>query len=81
MKASINGGFVNISFLVDEDILKFSISNSKPVSVNDADDSTQMGLENVRRRLDLLYNDMYELAVKEENEEYKTELRINIINR
>ena len=81
MKASINGGFVNISFLVDEENLKFIISNSKPVSVNDTNDSTQMGLENVLRRLDLLYNDMYELAVKEENEEYKTELRINIINR
>jgi sensor histidine kinase YesM len=76
MKASINRGYVNIFFQVDEDEMKFSFSNSKPALVSNAVDSTQMGLENVRRRLDLLYTDKYELTVKEHDEEYKTELRI-----
>jgi hypothetical protein len=78
MKASISGGFVNISFQANEDNLKFIISNSKPASVINTDESAQMGLENVRRRLDLLYNDKYELTVNEGAEEYKTELEITL---
>lgn len=78
MKASVNGGFVNILFQVNDDNLKFTISNNKPALKEKSDESTKMGLENVRRRLDLLYDRKYKLTINEQDKEYKTELVIEI---
>ena len=78
MKASVNGGFVSILFQVEDEYLNFTISNNKPASEKKPDDSTQMGLENIRRRLNLLYDGKYKLVIKEENEEYHTVLKIRI---
>ncbi|MEJ2507236.1 MAG: hypothetical protein P8Y81_13330, partial [Ignavibacteriaceae bacterium] len=78
MKASVNSGFVNILFRVEGNKLNFTISNNKPVLKEKSDESTKMGLENVHRRLDLLYDGKYKLTINEYDKEYKTELVIEI---
>ncbi len=55
--------------------ISFYCTNKKKTGPKEL--STGVGLENIRKRLDLAYGDKYKFAVKDEAEFYTTELIID----
>lgn len=73
-------GFVNIRLLVEDKHIHFYIENSKPdqVPVQGHRRSGGIGLVNVRRRLDLLYPDHYELSIDDNPNSYAVNLEMEL---
>lgn len=69
--------FIKISLRTDDSKLYFSVENSVHTTngLQDKLDSG-IGLKNVRRRLELLYPDLHELTIQQENEVFKIKLTI-----
>jgi len=57
--------------------LHFKVVNSKP-PVSNVDQKSGIGLQNVKRRLELSYPGKHQLSMKESNEEYSVQLDLNI---
>ena len=69
--------FISISFAVTDDRLRFVCSNSKPLQPNKhAGEEGGVGLQNVQRRLQLIYGDRYSLKVTDTADAYTTELEL-----
>lgn len=60
----------------DRDSLHLEVGN--PVREQQKDKASGIGLENVKRRLQLLYPDAHRLEIKEENNRFLVELSLNI---
>lgn len=65
---------IRIKLNVDEKKLLFYCSNKKKTGPKEL--STGVGLENIKKRLDLAYDDNYKFAVSDDDEFYTTELTI-----
>ncbi len=76
----INSGFVNINMKLDSTKVDLEIENSKaPVKQNaNGKKSGGIGLENVKRRLNLLYPNQYDLKINDFEETFKINLNINL---
>lgn len=76
----IGKGFVHIHIACSDELITFSIENTKPVpttlSTPSAKKSGGIGLVNVKRRLDLLYPNKNELIIGETFETYNVSLKI-----
>lgn len=74
------GGFVKIDMNIGEDDLLFSIENSKPERkekrINGK--SGGIGLENIRKRLTLLYPDRHNLNINDDGEKYSVQLSLQL---
>jgi LytS/YehU family sensor histidine kinase len=66
---------INIKLDINRNKLYFYCSNKKKSGPKEL--STGIGLENIRKRLDLAYGDTYKFIVKDEAEFYTTELTID----
>ncbi len=66
--------FVEVKVLVEDDKLRFFCRNSKAENPNT--EKGGVGLENVRKRLNLLYGHHYALRTDDGSEEYSVELAI-----
>jgi LytS/YehU family sensor histidine kinase len=76
-KNIVNKIQIDISLKVEDEFLFFRVQN--PVSVIDATPlSTGIGLKNVRRRLELLYADNYNLETVRKENEYIVSLKIPV---
>jgi len=74
----IGGDYVmNINAKLDNTNIVFSIENSVPPFETPASRSGGIGLENLRRRLDLLYPDKHTFTTKKENGTFIAELILN----
>lgn len=74
--------FIHVLLSCASDQIFFSIHNSKPLDCSDANPyeiSTGIGLKNIRRRLDLLYPNQYELVIQDNSRHYLVELRLKLI--
>jgi len=58
--------------------LLFSITNAIHASSSENLDSAGVGLENTKRRLDLLYKDQYELTINQNMDSYEVQLKIEL---
>jgi sensor histidine kinase YesM len=72
-------GFVHVDFLLNKNYLHFTVINS----VGQSDEANQkknsgIGLQNVRRRLELIYPDKFELNITHNTENYKVHLKLQI---
>ena len=65
--------FLTLRISVENDVLMMSISNSKPSFVTN---SLGMGIENVQRRLALLYPDKYDLTIAQTENEFSLSLKL-----
>lgn len=72
-----NNSFVNISFQVENGYLKFYCENTKP-SNPIQNKYGGLGLKNIRRRLELLYDNSYSLDIYESTEKYIVNLYLKI---
>lgn len=74
----VSEGFVNIQMDVEDTQLEMSIENSKPAMPRINHRSGGIGLQNVQRRLDLLYPEQYELNIDNQPGKYIVHLKINL---
>ena len=78
--SQINHGWVNINMNIEGQKLRFTIENSKgpsqPKQVHRK--SGGIGLVNVRRRLNLIYDDHYHLKISNEPNVYRVTLDLNL---
>ena len=74
---------VDIDFKIEEDFLYFTITNPLPAITefkNSMDHSSGIGLENVKKRLNLGYNpNDYKLTITNDSENFTVKLKIKLI--
>ena len=68
--------FINISAEVENKRLLFGCRNSKPTQPQKSNEKGGMGLQNVRQRLELLYEDDYTLSINDAEKTYEVKLDI-----
>ena len=68
--------FIDIKLRVENKRLLFSCCNSKPTQVQRTNEKDGMGLQNVRQRLELLYDDDYTLDISDGEKTYEVKLDI-----
>lgn len=72
---------VQVSVKILEKNLHFSVSNKiAPEITEDKDNSSGIGLRNVRRRLELLYPKAHQLDIKQENGWFVVDLNLTLTN-
>lgn len=74
----LEAGFVHVYFKIDKDIIHCTLENSKPgkvVNTNIKKDGG-IGLENVRKRLEMIYPNNHSLKIKETDETFKVDIDI-----
>lgn len=76
--AALDKGWVDIDLNVDHGDIQFVISNSRtePQTERLNNYSGGIGLDNLRKRLDLLYPDLYQLELHDEPEHYTVNLTL-----
>lgn len=77
-KEEVEQGYINIVICRTEDELTLHTDNSKPRSAGKKE-SKGIGLENAKKRLDLLYGDHYEWNVTEDESRYTMDLTLKMI--
>ncbi len=79
MRTQSENNYVNISLKIKDDHLFFNIENS-----NSPEESKHgvggIGLENVKRRLKLVYPEKHMLRIKQDNDNYLVELYLKLLN-
>ncbi|UXX80119.1 histidine kinase [Reichenbachiella carrageenanivorans] len=66
--------------IIAEDDLVFSCTNTYLAETNTQDINSGIGLENVRKRLQLLYPEAHELTISRSKNEYQVYLKMNLSN-
>ena len=83
----IGQGWISISFLFQEELVTLVIENSVPEEKDQhmwvqksksKSDSSGIGLENIKRRLNLLYPDEHTLDIEKSPKQFKITLTINL---
>ncbi len=75
---TINQPNILLKIYVDTNTLHFFLSNTKPSSVKTQDKKNGLGLENVKKRLDLIYPGKHKLQVLNSGENYTVKLEIKL---
>jgi two-component system, LytTR family, sensor kinase len=82
---AIERGFIDFHLSVNDNLLHLDLKNSVPPTLPDtqkraenAVKSSGIGLVNVRRRLELLYKEHYELIIKQDKISYNVHLTIEL---
>ncbi|WP_282081114.1 sensor histidine kinase [Aquimarina algiphila] len=58
--------------------LIYEVKNSKPDQTIEDSSPRGIGLENIKKRLNILYDDQYKLQIEDEDESYSIVLKINV---
>ncbi len=69
--------WINMQIFLENNVMKMKLINGK--QARGGKESIGIGIENVRRRLDLLYPDKHQLTIIEEDEVYIVNLNIELI--
>lgn len=79
---SSTNAYVNIKIDIEGQNCIYSVENSKlPQNMENTNEKSGIGLQNVNRRLDLSYPKNYELTVNEDEKDYKIVLKLNLDDR
>jgi len=62
------------------DGIHFNIKNSKPATINAPIENTGIGINNTRKRLDLLYDSDYSLNIYDREHEFEVDLIVPVRN-
>ncbi len=76
IKHSLSSSYANITFNVLENHLHVEMINSIENGEQEAENSKGIGLENVRKRLELIYPEKHELNINASNKQYTLSLKI-----
>jgi sensor histidine kinase YesM len=79
LSASVKDGFIHMNFISDGNDFQFIIENHKLTPTQQEQNcSSKMGLENMKRRLELLYPESHQLIIEENEMMYKVKLEIRL---
>lgn len=79
IKGSTGKSFVNIELVVDSPNIKFSIENNKGSIDNvERKEYKGIGLDNVKKRLEMTYPKKHELNIRETDDTFKVELLVDV---
>jgi sensor histidine kinase YesM len=70
--------FIKIRLAVDDGQLRFSVSNNYNQSGGSKDESSGIGLSNVKNRLNLLYTNKYNLSIQDDGKVYAVNLNLEL---
>lgn len=73
---ALKNSYISIDLSIEKDLLIYTVINSSFPEKKNITDSG-IGLENLRKRLEILYPNNYKLLIKEENNSYISTLIIN----
>ena len=73
---AVKDSYITINLEIEKDLIKYSVTNSSFPDKEKHTDSG-IGLENLKKRLDLLYPKRFDLITKEENNTYIAQLTLN----
>jgi sensor histidine kinase YesM len=73
---AVNLSYIRLNFSATGDTLHFTCLNSKPLNPRRKNEFSGIGLANIKRRLELLYDGNYALHISEDETSYKVELKI-----
>ena len=71
------GSGIIINLRITGELLNFEVVNSKSINA-DKDQASGIGLNNIRRRLELIYIDSFDLTIQETDRQYKINLSLKI---
>jgi LytS/YehU family sensor histidine kinase len=77
----IEGAWIAIDLTIKEAALAFTVENSmikEPMNGEESESAGGLGLQNVKRRLELLYKERYTLKIFEEESEYLVVLKLDL---
>jgi LytS/YehU family sensor histidine kinase len=82
VKAGVDNAFVNIDLQVMNNMLTVEIVNSKPAAASHPDKAVKeeggIGIQNVKRRLNILYPNRHRLSITESKTEFSVYLSIDL---
>ncbi|MBI9037134.1 MAG: histidine kinase [Bacteroidales bacterium] len=83
LSSIIDNVWIRINLKISKNVLNLKIENSKSSKTNKKDGgfAEGIGLKNVRRRLDLIYPEKYELDINDEGNVFVIDLTIEIENK
>lgn len=79
MKDELGVAKINIDLRTEKDKIHFKVTNSKSYSTRINENNRGIGLNNIQRRLDLIYHDLYILDIRNGKEEFEISLTLNSI--
>lgn len=77
---SVQSGFVELLLILDNNTIDFTIQNSKATSYDKLYQKGGIGLQNIRRRLELIYPKNHNLSIYDEDDVYIVNLTLNLNN-
>ncbi len=76
-RSSTQKGYVNISLIQKGETIRFEVENSNSDNTLAKKDDSGIGLDNIKRRLDILFPDKYLLEINNNDVFYSTKLIVN----
>jgi len=73
------GGNIHIDLKVNGNKLHFEVSNTFTRNGHVKDEHSGIGLNNIRKRLELLYPEQHQLDITEKEAKFKVDLKLNLI--
>ncbi|WP_339836983.1 histidine kinase [uncultured Maribacter sp.] len=74
----VTGTFINLKINATENSIDFELENSKPEFKIVKDDVGGIGIENVKKRLAILYPNRHELVINETSQAFKVNLKLQL---
>jgi sensor histidine kinase YesM len=71
--------WINLTVELKNETLVMKIMNGKASSKQNVNDQSGIGINNVRQRLDFLYKEKYDLQIREDEEVFVVDLRLELI--
>jgi len=71
--------WINLTIELKDTTLVMKLMNGKPPTVPENDGRQGIGINNVRKRLELLYQDVHELLIREEEEVFVVDLKVKLV--
>lgn len=79
VNSTIGDSFINIKIISEKDLLKFEIENNKiPTHNKTVLPNSGIGINNVKKRLMLIYPDKHNIYIEENSDTYKVKLILHI---
>jgi LytS/YehU family sensor histidine kinase len=71
--------WINFTVEVMDTTLVMKLMNGKAPSMENSQNKTGIGISNVRQRLELLYPDKYDLQIREDEEVFIVDLKVELV--
>lgn len=79
VKEEINQAKIEIEIAKNDDELAFSIKNTKPKGIETVEEKKSIGLQNIKKQLDLLYPKAYDLIIQNQPTSFSANLKLSIV--